>query len=513
MRTYLVAFVLSLLTGLVLTRVLRDLANRYGLYDSGGGRKIHKQPIPRLGGVAVVLSMCLPLLGLGFWQNDISRDLWMDQPLLVSLLGGGGILFAVGLLDDLRDMRAIIKLMAQVAAGLVVYSAGLRIEAISVPFFSPVQLGMLSLPATVFWMVLVTNAVNLIDGMDGLAGGVVVLAGGTLFIMSVIEDNVLAAVLLACVVGATMGFLAYNVNPATIFLGDAGSLTLGFLLALTAVHSSQKSYTLFSIVAAMMALGLPIFDLSLAVVRRYLSGQPIFRADQHHVHHRLLHMGLSQSQSVIVLFGGAIVLEGLALVFIYADDRLSALAIAALLPLIVVVVRVLGYDRLIMSARRARVLQGVERAASAGTEALLHLRRDGSRSFTELWSRIEAVGTALGLEQVRVELTDAAVRELVGGQRHWTWNRTGVDQADPSVHLQSQWSTEASLTMGDRHFGRVLVRGQDERQIMAPLSEAWVQILADAVTSTLAAQLLAQRSESTLPAAGDPLTPPVHSTQ
>ncbi len=499
MRTYLVAFVLSLLTGLVLTRVLRDLAHRYGLYDSGGGRKIHKQPIPRLGGVAVVLSMCLPLVGLGFWQNDISRALWMDQPLLLSLLGGGGLLFLVGLVDDLRDMRAILKLFAQVAAGLIVYSAGLRIEAISVPFFSPVQLGMWSLPATIFWMVLVTNAVNLIDGMDGLAGGVVVLAGGTLFIMSVIEDNVLAAVLLACVVGATMGFLAYNVNPATIFLGDAGSLTLGFLLALTAVHSSQKSYTLFSIVAAMMALGLPIFDLGLAVVRRFLSGQPIFRADQHHVHHRLLRMGLSQSQSVIVLFAGAIVLEGLALVFIYADDRLSALAIAALLPMIVIVVRLLGYDRLIMSARRARVLQDIEQAAAVGTEALLQVRRNSHHDFAELWSKVGAIGSDLGLEHIRLELTDARVRALVGDQRHWAWSRTGQNGADTAVHLQALWTTEANLTVGDRRLGRIEVQGHDERQLMAPLSKAWVQILSDTLASWLVARLLNPPMDSPLP--------------
>ncbi len=499
MRTYLVAFVLSLVTGLVLTRVLRDLAHRYRLFDSGGGRKIHKQPIPRLGGVAVVLSMCLPLVGLVFWQNDISRELWMDQPLLISLVGGGGLLFAVGLIDDLRDTRAIVKLLAQVAAGLIVYSAGLRIEAISVPFFSPVQLGMLSLPATLFWMVLVTNAVNLIDGMDGLAGGVVVLAGGTLFIMSVIEDNVLAAVLLACIVGATMGFLAYNVNPATIFLGDAGSLTLGFLLALTAVHSSQKSYTLFSIVAAMMALGLPIFDLSLAVVRRFLSGQPIFRADQHHVHHRLLRMGLSQSQSVVVLFAGAIVLEGLALVFIYADDRLSALAIAAVLPLIIVVVRLLGYDRLILAARRARMLEGVEQAATDRTRALLHVRRSYSRTFAELWGKIADVGKELGLEQVRLEVTDPAVRELIGGQRFWAWNRTGTDTSDRNVHLQALWSTEAALVLGDRRLGRVEVSGQDERQLLAPLSEAWVQILADTLTTALAGELLAATVPAPLP--------------
>ena len=337
---------------------------------------------------------------------------------------------------------------------------------------------------------------NITDGMDGLAGGVVVLAGGTLFIMSVIEDNVLAAVLLACVVGATMGFLAYNVNPATIFLGDAGSLTLGFLLALTAVHSAQKSYTLFSIVAAMMALGLPIFDLGLAVVRRFLSGVPIFRADQHHVHHRLLRMGFSQSQSVVVLFAGALVLEGLALTFIYADDRLSALAIAALVPLIVVVVRILGYDRLIISARRARVMKGIEAAASEGTRSLLRLRRSPPSSFPDLWSRIGRVAQELGLEQIHLELTDAGVRSALGGERHWTWTRTGTSGADRAVHLQSVWSTETTLSFGGRRIGRVEVSGQDERQLLAPLSEAWVQVLADTLLAALAPLLLPSLEET-----------------
>lgn len=487
MRTYLVAFVVSLLTGLVLTRVLRDLARRWQLVDAGGGRKIHKQPIPRLGGVAVAVSLTLPILGLAFWENDISRALWQETPLLISLVGGGGLLFVVGLLDDLRDMRALVKLAAQVAAAAIVYGAGIRVEAISVPFLSPVELGMLSLPVTVFWMVLVTNAVNLIDGMDGLAGGVVVLAGGTLFIMSVIEDNVLAAILLSCVVGATMGFLAYNVNPATIFLGDSGSLTLGFILAVTSVHSAQKSYTLFSIVAAMMALGLPIFDLSLAVVRRFLSGQPIFRADQHHVHHRLLKMGLSQSQSVVVLFAGAIVLEGLALVFIYADDRLSAIAMAAVVPLIVVVVRLLGYDRLIASARRARVMADVERDAADCTAVLLRLRRSVSSDepFDAVWARVGTVAEALGLEHLRVQITDPTLQAAIGGQREHTWARSALSTDSRPEHLQSVWSSSLALQVGRRRIGRLEVQGHDERQLLAPLSEAWVQILADALAHAL----------------------------
>ena len=486
MRTYLVAFVLSLLAGLVLTRVMRDLALRWGVYDKGGGRKIHKRPIPRVGGVAVILSMAMPLLGLAFWDNDISREFIADTPLLMGILGGGGLLAMVGLWDDLRDARAIVKLAAQVVAAVIVFAVGIRIEGISVPFLHTVPLGMLSLVGTVFWMVLVTNAVNLIDGMDGLAGGVVVLAGGTLFVMSVIEDNALAALLLACIVGATMGFLAYNVNPASIFLGDTGSLVLGFLLALISVHSSQKSYTLFSIVAAMLALGLPIFDLSLAVVRRYLSGQPIFRADQHHVHHRLLRMGLSQSQSVVVLFGGAIVLEGLALVFIYADDALSALAIAAVVPLIVVAVRFLGYGQLIRSARRARMLEQVENDAADRTRAVTALRRElrVCEEVEALWAAVEARAESLGLERLQLEILDASLLQRMSGPARFEWNRAHAIPAD-DVHLQSVWSRDLPVTAGPRTLARLTAAGHVERQLLGPLTEALCQVLADGLADGL----------------------------
>ena len=248
MRTYLVAFVLSLLTGLVLTRVLRDLANRYGLYDSGGGRKIHKQPIPGQRGRRIV-DVSAAWSGI-LAERHLARAVDGPAPAREPV-GRWRILFAVGLLDDLRDMRAIIKLMAQVAAGSrsilpVCASKPSRYRSFACTARHAVASGHGVLDGAR------DERRELIDGMDGLAGGVVVLAGGTLFIMSVIEDNVSVAVLLACV-GSTMGRPTTSTRPPSP--GDAGSLTLGFLLALTAVHSSQKSYTLFSIVAAMMALG------------------------------------------------------------------------------------------------------------------------------------------------------------------------------------------------------------------------------------------------------------------
>lgn len=471
MRTYLVAFVLSLVCSLVLTKVLRDLANKLRLFDAGGGRKIHTRPIPRLGGVAVVLSMVLPLLGLAFWENDISREMWADKALLVSLLGGGGLMFAVGVFDDLTDARAILKLGAQIGAALIVYQSGIQIEAVSVPFFHPVQLGVFSMPATVFWVVLVMNAVNLIDGMDGLAGGVVVLAGGTLFIMSVIEDNVLAALLLAVVVGGTMGFLAYNVSPASIFLGDTGSLVLGFLLALTSVHSSQKSYTLFSIIAAMLALGLPIFDLGMAVIRRALAGRPLFSGDQHHIHHILLRKGFTQSQSALLLFGGAILLEGLALVFIYADDQLSAVAIAALAPSLFIVVRLLGYGDIIRATRRQTALSeldGQVRARCARLSALRAALR-AAPSEEEGWALLIEAAPALGLDQL-VEL-DLAGQPL----RRWATREDRRDQ----VALQSLFSRDLPLWVDGAQVGALRMAGHAEAQLLEPVGELVCASVAD----------------------------------
>ena len=320
MRTYLIACTLSLIISLLLTPLLRDFAIRMNWVDLPDDRKIHQKPIPRIGGIAILIAASVPLLGMAFWTNRLSRMFLQDTNLIWSLVCGGGIIAIVGILDDLFNIRARYKLLGQIGAGLVVFSFGMKISCISLPFLGVVCFPeWLSLVITVFWVTLVINAINLIDGMDGLAGSVVILAGVSLFMMSIMEENLLAALLLICFVGGTIGFLVYNLNPASVFLGDTGSMSLGFVLSLTAIHSSQKSYTIFSMIAAIMVLGLPIFDLSMAIVRRFLSGKPIFGADQYHIHHILLRKGFSQKQSVLLLFTFALVLELLAFLSIYAD--------------------------------------------------------------------------------------------------------------------------------------------------------------------------------------------------
>jgi UDP-GlcNAc:undecaprenyl-phosphate GlcNAc-1-phosphate transferase len=510
MRTYIIAFALSLLVSVVLTRLIRDAAIRWNLVDAPtGGRRIHKQPVPRLGGLAIIIAFAVPLLALFYWDNRLSDALFADRSLLISLIGGGGIILLAGIVDDLRGIRSLVKLAAQIAAALVVYQAGVRIEAVSVPFFSPVMLEYLSLPVTVFWIVLVTNALNLIDGMDGLAGGVTVLAGGTLMIMSGIEGNVLAALLLCCLVGATLGFLVYNINPASIFMGDTGSLSLGFLLALVSIHSSQKSYTLFSIVAALLVLGLPIFDLLLAVVRRFLSGKPIFAADQHHIHHILLRKGLSQSQSVILLFAAAVVLETLAFIFIYADDRLSAMAILALVPLAALTVRFLGYDRIIAAARRKKVMVTVEDQARQRGERVVAFRAvvRGQPDLATFEAALVTVAADLDLERLELEL-NFAMRS--GEERlRLCWSRaSGRSEETEQVHIQGLTERRYPLRLGGLVFGELTLASLSEREIFAPHAAALYQSIADALTL-----MLAERSGALAPSSASAAQPqpPEHS--
>ncbi len=486
MRTYLVAFALSLVMSLVLTRIVRDLAIRFGMFDEPvGGRKLHTRPIPRTGGVAVALAFALPLVGLALWRNDISAEFFQDTPLLLALFGGGGIILSVGLFDDLFDARARVKLAGQLAAALFVWWVGVRIEAFGVPMVGRVDLGMLSLPVTVFWLVLVTNAVNLIDGMDGLAGGVAVLAGGTLFVMSAVEGTVIAALLLASLVGATIGFLVYNINPASIFLGDTGSLLLGFMLGLISIHSSQKSYALFAMVAALLALGLPIFDLVLAVFRRALIGQPIFSADQNHIHHVMLRKGFNTRQSVGRLYLAAIVLEGAALTLILADDMLSAVVIVALGALIVVAVRFLGYGDIIRSGRRARILQNVQQLG-AERQAAVEEARDALtevRTADEVWQIVQVVAEELALAEVSLEL------QVVPLRTDQTLSYTWGGQRSSDVHIQSREERTFHLALGSRSLGHLRLVSLAEHQVLPPLDQALYRILADGVSHGLATVL------------------------
>lgn len=485
MRTFLIAFALAFFFGIGLTWLIRNLAIRWGLYDEPEGRKIHTTPIPRLGGIAVAIAFFIPLIALMWWDNDISAAFFAEQGLLISLLGGGSIILAVGIHDDLRGASALTKLIGQITAAMIVFHAGVQISVISIPFAGVVALGPWTFPVTVFWIVLVTNAINLIDGLDGLAGGVAVLAGTTLFVMSLVEGNVVGALLLISMVGATLGFLRFNWNPASIFLGDTGSLFLGFLLALASTHGSQKSFTLFSIMAAFVALALPIFDLSMAVVRRYLVGKPVFSADQYHVHHMLLRKGMSQRKVALIMLSSATVLGALALVLIYSSDRVSALSIVALVAVAAAVIHFLGYADIIRAGRHSKLVGQLEDAAMARTRVVEEIRTNILEATDEddLWRLMVPAGTALGLEAFRFDvLTNADNSSLERRSLEWRRSRNGTN---PEIHIHTMSHGEYSVSNGRVMFGTLHLQWLQENGIFEPHQHALGRILADALAQAM----------------------------
>jgi UDP-GlcNAc:undecaprenyl-phosphate GlcNAc-1-phosphate transferase len=478
MRTLVIALFLSFVVSLVLTRVVRDVALKRGWFDAElGGRRLHTRPKPRLGGIGIAIAFAAPLVGLALWRNDFSKLLLSDQPLLISLVGGGGLMLVTGLIDDLKGTRALIKLAAQIAAALLVFQVGIQIEALRLPFGVVLRFGWMSLPVTVLWIVLVTNAVNLIDGLDGLATGVVALATGTLFVFSVSQGDSLAAVLLVSLLGSTLGFLLFNLNPASIFLGDSGSLTLGFLLALISVHSSQKSAALFSIVGAVLVLGLPIFDLGLAVVRRGLTGKPLFSADQHHIHHQLLRRGMTQRQTFGFLVGAAVVLELAALTLIYANDAVQALVLTALVGLGYLAFRYLGYEQIIRSGRRVAVSRDMESAARARATGVAGLRErlGGSASPDRIWDVVLDFADVADLQAVELQ---------VGEAMRFAWDRTNPI-GERNVHLQGVALKRFAIGLGREQVGELTVTRFREHEVFAPHDDALCQAMADAIALAL----------------------------
>jgi UDP-GlcNAc:undecaprenyl-phosphate GlcNAc-1-phosphate transferase len=330
MITYLVAFSMSCVTALVLTGVTRNLAIARGWYDAPEARKVHTRPIPRIGGIAIAIAFWLPLGSLYFYDNTIGNAYHARPELILGLLIGSLIMIATGLWDDIRGMRASAKLVLQIVAALVAWSFGYQIAAVGNPFGTvPIELGLLALPVTLLWIVAIVNAINLMDGLDGLAGGIALISVLTLFVVGVLEGNVIVSLTTVALAGALVGFLRHNFNPASIFMGDSGSLTLGYVLALTSISGSAKSSTVVSLIMPMLALGLPLMDTVLAVIRRWMRGRPIFGADRGHIHHRLLDLGYSHRNAVLLLYAGCLVLGIGALAMTYANSIQAAAILGA----------------------------------------------------------------------------------------------------------------------------------------------------------------------------------------
>ncbi len=343
MFEYLITFVLSFIIAFSATPIAKRLAIKVGAVDvPKDDRRMHKKPIALMGGVAIIAGFFISVL----FDSLTSSKVFSPGRELLGLMTGAVIISFMGILDDIRTLNSKVKLIFQIAAALaVVLISDTRIMMISNPFvgsgisfLSPE----ISYPLTILWIVGITNAINLIDGLDGLAAGVASISSLSLFFVSILRPDALnpaltvyTAVITAALAGSTLGFLPFNFNPAKIFMGETGSAFLGFTLGVISIQGTLKSYAAISITIPLLVLGLPLFDTIFAIIRRVLQGKSIMQADRGHLHHRLIDMGLSQRQSVVIMYTAS---AALGLCAIVLADRGALSAIILLLSVSIFVI-------------------------------------------------------------------------------------------------------------------------------------------------------------------------------
>lgn len=286
------AFIASFVTVLIVTPFVIKFAIKIGATDKPNKRKVHQKIMPRLGGLAIFIGVVVGYFVAGLQTQRV-----------ITISIGACLIIIIGILDDLYELSAKVKFLSQIVIACLIVSSGLKIDFITIPFVvEKMQLGIFSYPLTVFWIVGITNAVNLIDGLDGLAAGISSIGISALGILAALSGKGLILTLAVIILGSTLAFLFYNFYPAKIFMGDTGSLFLGYCISVLSLLGLYKSVTLFSIIIPIIILGVPVFDTLFAIIRRIMNRQPISAPDKSHLHHRIMALGLSHRNTVLIIY-------------------------------------------------------------------------------------------------------------------------------------------------------------------------------------------------------------------
>jgi len=340
-----IPLVIAFIASFSITPLLCKLAPRLGAVDRPDERKIHLVLMPRLGGLAIYSGFLFAFLMLGYYQETY-----------LGLVLGGTFITLMGAVDDIKGLSPRLKLAGQIIAAAILVVFGVRVEFLTNPFDGVFLLGKLAIPVTVFWIVGVTNALNLVDGLDGLAAGTSFIAAVTIAAVAWLHGETVVAALSLVLAASVLGFLPYNFHPARIFMGDSGSMFLGFNLAALATIGLTKSATVISLFIPVVILGLPILDTFFAITRRFLNHKPIFSPDNGHLHHRLLAQGLNQRQAVIVIYLVNACLGGSAVLLSILTTAQGMIILAALAVLILI-----GFNKLgILGSRRTGCYPGIK---------------------------------------------------------------------------------------------------------------------------------------------------------
>jgi UDP-GlcNAc:undecaprenyl-phosphate/decaprenyl-phosphate GlcNAc-1-phosphate transferase len=407
MYSLVVLTIVALLLSLALTPLARNWSIRLGLVDRPDGRrKIHDRAVPRTGGVPILVSYAGAYTILLLLPLRAGSLLLRQSSIIWSLLPPVAIIFLTGLLDDWLNLRPWQKLMGQVIAAVWAWEAGVRI--LGLVGMNPTP--WCSLLVTVGWLILCSNAFNLIDGIDGLATGVGITATLTIMIAGLLHGDIAVGLATAPLAGCLIGFLRYNFNPASIFLGDSGSLLIGFLLGAYGIIWSQKSAAMLGMAVPALALGLPLLEVGLSILRRFVRNDPIFEGDRGHIHHRLLDRGFTPRRVALLMYGACGVAAALSLLQSVVRGRFAGLGIVFFAGVTWVGVRYLGYAE--FDAAR-RFLWGAFRPMLSAHVKLELMERSLASASTveECWSALEQSARSLGYSHMTA---------LLGGKRFAT---------------------------------------------------------------------------------------------
>ncbi|WP_338788277.1 MraY family glycosyltransferase [Metabacillus sp. FJAT-53654] len=325
-------FILAFTVSLVSTPFVIKFAKRFGFVDIPNYRKVHKAPKPLIGGLSIVLGATAGILYLKPFYNY-----------LVPVMLGGFIILVIGMIDDKYNLTPKWKVLGQLIAAIIVVSAGVKIDFFIIPFIGEkIELGVFSYIIAVIWIIAITNAINLIDGLDGLSAGISAIALSSILVLSILNGQMFVISITVILIGSILGFLPYNFHPAKIFLGDTGALFLGYCIAVISILGLYKSVTIFSLGLPIIALAVPIFDTIFAIVRRLLNKQSISSPDKAHLHHRLLAMGFSHRATVMIIYAIGVSFGLSAILFTRTTLWLSLLFMVALLVLFQLLAELIG---------------------------------------------------------------------------------------------------------------------------------------------------------------------------
>ena len=428
MLASLIVFLAAMFCALLVTPVVSRWAIQRGICDYPSSRRVHHDCIPRAGGIALFIAFVVAYTGGLIWEAGEFRPVLLLRE-QAFFLTGGFCIFLLGLWDDIKHLPPWVKFLGQIAVGLLVWIGGIDVELLSVTLYKGVVLpGWLSLGITVFWVVLLINAINLIDGLDGLAAGICLFVSITLLTLSFASNKPMFIIGLSALAGSCLGFLRYNFNPASIFMGDCGSYFLGYVLASLTIQGAMKSHATVALLIPIIALGVPLLDTLLAPIRRFVLGKKIFGPDQSHIHHILLKLGYSQRRVVLIIYGVTVFLGLVSLAFVYVKDHRAAFILVFPGVLFFLAVKKLGYLEYLAADKVWGWLRDLTDEAGLSNErrSFLNIQMQilRSNSVEELWDNV-----SIALEKMDFDLAELMLEPALlpgnGNGETMLWRRQG----------------------------------------------------------------------------------------